>query len=180
MISRIGNKTFLPKSKGFTPPFLHTKRYYEAERAGFTFIELVLVTVIILILVGLSTPLFKRPFSSIQLRNTCQDLVQLMRYVQTKSIAERKFCRINFDFEKGIFWPTVQDDTQPEKFVKIKGSQGMPFKVPLGISIEGESSFIAFYPDGTSDKADIKISDTRGKTFTVTTQRNTGYVKIEE
>ena len=103
-----------------------------------------------------------------------------MRYVQAKAIAERKFCRINFDFGKGTFWPTVQDETSPTEFKKIKGRWGKTFRTPAGISINGESSSITFYPDGSSEKTEIKISNNEGKTFTITTQKNIGYVKIEE
>ena len=157
----------------------------QPKNKGFTFIELVLVVIIILVLVGLSIPQFRRPFTSIQLRNTCQNLVQLMRYVQAKAIAERRFCRINFDFEKGTFWPTIEDDISPGKFKRINGKWGRTFKVPDGISISGddsfvEASFVTFYPDGSSDKAKIEISDSKGKAFAITTQRAISYVEIEE
>jgi len=152
----------------------------QLKNKGFTFIELALVAIIILVLVGLSTPLFRRPFSSIQLKNTCQNIVQLIRYIQAKAIAERKFCQINFDFEKGIFWLTMEDDTSPGEFKRIKGKWGATFKVPDGISINSDTSFITFYPDGSSDQARIRIFDSKGKAFTVITQKNFGYVKIEE
>ncbi|UCB56655.1 MAG: prepilin-type N-terminal cleavage/methylation domain-containing protein [Candidatus Omnitrophota bacterium] len=122
------------------------------NKSGFTFIELVLVTLIILIVAGLAAPLFRRPFSSIQLKNTSQGIVNLLRYAQARSIAEREIQRIDFD----------------------------NFKIPEGISISSESDFINFYPDGSADKTEIKVSDNKGKTFTITTQRNTGYVKVEE
>lgn len=169
MISRIGKRIPL-KSKGFT------------------FIELVLVSIIILVLVGITAPQFRGPFHRIQLKNTCQSLVQLMRYIQGKSIAEKKFCRINFDFEQGTFWPTVEDEAHPGKFVRIKGKWGKTFKTTEGVSINAledipineETSFITFYPDGTSDKAKIKISGSKGKAFTITTQRTIRYAETEE
>ena len=95
------------------------------KNKGFTFIELVLVTIIILILVGFIPPLFRKSFSGIQLKETTQNLTQLMRYVQARAIAERKVCRINFDFEQGTFWAEG-----------IKGRWGKTFNVPLGISIK--------------------------------------------
>lgn len=164
------------------------KRSQQQKNNGFTFIELVLVTIIILVLVGLSAPLFRRPFSNIQLKNTCQELVQLMRYAQTKAIAERKFCRINFDFAKGSFWLTVQDEASAGGFARIKGRWGKRFNLPAGISIVplegalmGEGvDYIVFYPDGSCDQTQIKISSNRGTSLTITTQKNVGHVKVEE
>lgn len=187
MILPIGRRS-QAKNKGFTPPFLLTKRYCESEKAGFTFIELVLVTIIILVLVGLSTPLFRKPFRGIQLKNTCQDLVQLMRYAQARAVAERRFCRVNFNFDSNKFWLTIQSDSDPLEFKPLKERWGKTLRAPEGIFIDGElegkiddeTSFITFYPDGSSDKAKIKISDNKGRTFSITTQRNIGYVKVEE
>jgi len=150
------------------------------KNKGFTFVELILVTVIILVLVGLSTPLFRKPFRNIQLKNTCRNLVQLMRYGQAKTIAERRLSRVNLDVGKGIFWLTVQDDTSPAEFKRIKERRGRTFKIPDNISIDSEISFITFYPDGSSDKAEIKISDNKGKAFIITTQRAIRYAEVEE
>ncbi len=151
-----------------------------SRNKGFVLIELVLVAAIILVLAGLAIPLFGSPFRDIQLKDTSQNLVQLMRYVQAKAIAERKFCRINFDFAKGIFWPTVESDTHSGEFSRIKGKRGKAHNLAPDISIAGKSAFVTFYPDGSSDQAKIEISHSRGKAFTITTPRYIGDVKIEE
>lgn len=158
--------------------------------SGFTLIELVLVCVIILILVSLSTPLFRKPFAGVRVRNTCRQLTHLMRYVQAKAIAERRLCRINFNFEQGSFWPVVEKDESPGEFERIEGKWGRTFDLPQGVSISGkilseagkagETLVIRFYPDGSSDKAEIKIFGSAEDVFTITTQRNIGYVNVQE
>lgn len=158
------------------------------ENKGLTFIELILVAIIIFVLVGLSTPLFKTSFSGIQLKKTCQELIQLMRYAQAKSIAERGITRINLDFDKGTFWLSVQEDSASGKFKRLGGRWGKVFTIAQAITIEPvgdlpedqEMPCISFYPDGTSDKAKIKISDKKGKAFIITTQRTISYAEIEE
>lgn len=147
---------------------------------GFTFIELILVSIIILVLAGLSTPIFKSPFQTFRLKDTCQTIVQLMRYLQAKSIAERKPCRINFDLAQGSFWLTEQADTSPAEFKRIKGRWAKIFKAPAGISIESQNSVVTFYPDGSSDKAEIKVSCGRGEAFLISAGRNINYVSIED
>ena len=163
--------------------------FFKAKKTGLTFVELILVAILILVVAGLSLPLFRRPFRNIQLKNTCQELVQLMRYAQAKSIAERRLYRINFDFEQGAFWPTEQrEDVSGDKFKNIPGRwgklnkapEGISIKAPEGISVDGESAFITFYPDGSSDKIKIEISNVAGKKFIVTAQRNISYVQSEE
>jgi len=179
MILPIGKRPQI-KSRAFTP--LQIKDYLSRERfvTGFTFIELILVAALILVLVGISVPLFRRSFSGIQAKDASQNVVQLMRYAQAKAIAERKLCRVNFDFIERAFWLSVQDETSPQEFKRLKGKWGLTFKAPEGISIEGEASFVAFYPDGTSDKAKIKISDNKAATFTIITRRTIKYVQAEE
>ena len=155
-----------------------------SNKLAFTFIELILVTLIILIFAGLSSPLFRRPFTNIQLKSTSQHLVQLMRRLQAKAVAERQFCRLNFDFTKNIFWPSVKiDNSGGVSFAEIKEKWGKPFRVPQGLSISSidkDITFITFYPDGSTDQAEIKISDNKGRVFTVSTQKHIGYIKVEE
>jgi hypothetical protein len=103
-----------------------------------------------------------------------------MRYVQAKAIAERRLCRINFNFEQGSFWPGVEKEEGPGEFERIEGKWGRTFDLPQGVSISGETPVIKFYPDGSSDKAEIKIFGSAEDVFTITTQRNIGYVNVRE
>ncbi len=155
-------------------------RRRQARNKGFTFIELTLVAIIILILVGLSTPLFRKSFRSSLVNDTSQRLVQLMRYAQARAVAERELCRINFDFAKGTFWLSVQDQGVADGFKRIEAKWGKIIKVPKGISIKAKAPFITFYPDGNSDRTTIKISNSEGKTLAVTAKRHISYVQIKE
>lgn len=150
------------------------------QNAAFTFIELILVVVVILALLGMAVPLFRGVFTGVRLQDSCQYLVQLMRWTQAKSIAERRVYRINFDFEKGTFWLTAQDSEDNKKFSRIKGRWAKTHKLPEGITAEGENAIIAFYPDGTTDKKSIRLSDKRGDSFTITAKRRIGYVRMEK
>ena len=148
---------------------------------GFTFIELILVAVIILVLIGVSVPIFRSSSSSAHLKAVSQNLAQLMRYAQAKSIAERKLVRVNFDFEQGAFWLSVQGGavTDTDTFERIEGRWGTVVEAPEGITISGETPFITFYPDGSSDKTKIKIYNKAGEAFSVTAQRSISYVEVK-
>lgn len=155
------------------------KRARERNK-GFTFIELVLVTIIMLILLGFSTPFFKKPFANLQLKRTTQDLMQLMRYVQAKAIAQRELHQINLDFSKSSFWASIKKDDSSGELRRLSGRWGKTFQTPEGISIASESSVITFYPNGSSDKAEIKISNITGEAFIITTDRTIKYAEFEE
>lgn len=152
------------------------------ENKGFTFIELVLVAVIILVLIGVSVPMFRSSSNSAHLKTISQSLVQLMRYAQAKSIAERKLCRVNFDFGQGIFWLSTQGGafTDMDTFERIGGRWGAIVEAPEGITVSGETSFITFYPDGSSDKTEIKIYNRAGEAFSITAQRSISYVEVKK
>lgn len=150
------------------------------QNRGFTFIELALATIVILILVGLATPLFRKPFSDLQLKNTGQTIVRLIRYAQAKAIAERRYTRINFDLDQGTFWSTVKNEDSLGQFQRIEGKWGQVFKAPKGTSIYLERPLITFYPDGSCDQTEIKLSDGKGKDLSISIEKNIGYVNIQE
>jgi prepilin-type N-terminal cleavage/methylation domain-containing protein len=155
----------------------------QLKNRGFTFIELILVAIIISVLAGLTTPLFRKPLRSIRLKNTCRNLVHLMRYAQAKSIAERKLCRINLDLQQGAFWLTEQDEDgsfSADGFERLQGTWGRVVYLPDGISLSAEAPLITFYPDGSSDRVKLKIFAGEEEHFAITAQRNIAYVQVEE
>jgi len=82
------------------------------NRCGFTLIELVLVGLIILIMVSVSVPMFRRTFSNVQLDETAYNIVKFMNYARAKAIAERVRAKLDFDFDTGEYRLTV--NTNPD------------------------------------------------------------------
>ena len=133
------------------------------NNTGFTLIELVLVILLISILTALSTPLFRRTFSDLILRNAALDMAKLINYAQEMAIIEKVNYKVNFNFEERKYWLTRQ---KPEgvSYERIKGRYGKPFSLSrdLELSSDKEEGFI-LYPDGRSDKAKIEIRDKKNK-----------------
>ena len=126
------------------------RKYRTDSRRGFTLVELVLVILLISILVGLSTPLFKRTFSDLELRNISLDIAKMINYAQEMAIVDKIKYKLNFNIDRGEFW--------------IAGRHGKKITLPRGLKITLDAEYIdkgelAFYPDGRSDKAEIKITD---------------------
>ena len=157
-----------------------------SKRPGFTFIELMLVAILIGVIVGISTPIFRRTFGHLQLDNTSHNIAKLMRYAQQRAIVERLAHRLKFDPERSAYWLEVENVGEgplPARkgFTSIKGRFGKRYSIPGGISVNfrEEVSAITFYPDGQVDKVALYVSDQR-KTYTLITERRIGRVKLLE
>jgi len=127
---------------------------------GFTLIELILVILLISVLVGLSTPLFRKTFSALQIRNVVSNTTKIINYAQEMAIIEKTNYRANFDFEKEKYWLTKYVFSENgSAYKKIGGKCGKTFSIPKGLTITGNDTEITFYPDGRSEKAEIRIID---------------------
>ena len=69
--------------------------------SGFTLLELTLVVLLIAVLIGLSTPLFRRTFSSIQIRNISFNIAKTVNYAQEMAIVEKVSYKLNFNYDEG-------------------------------------------------------------------------------
>ena len=155
---------------------------------GFTFIELMLVVVLIGIMVGISTPIFRRTFGHLQLDNTSHNLAKLMRYAQQRAVVERQAHRIRFDSGKRTYWLEIEKAKEDpllasKGFVPIKGRFGKRYLIPRGVVVafkEEGATAVTFYPDGQADKVTLYISDRKANSYTLTTARRIGYVKVVE
>lgn len=140
---------------------------------GFTLLELIFVVAILVFVVTLATPQFRKSFDFLGLQNFVSDVVSFARYAQAKAIAGGSTNRLVIDVEA--------------KLLKAESLSGEQWKlekskpIPDFISIESEDydEGIKFYPDGTADKTTIKIGIPSGKIYTISTESATGYVKVQ-
>jgi Tfp pilus assembly protein FimT len=149
------------------------------NKRGFTLIELILLTVILAVLVGVSTPLFSKTFSSLRLRDDSYNLAKLINYIQEKSVIEGRIYKLVLDAEKKRYYVMVSDSTDPKKYTRLDEKAGKIFHLSDQVSIKARKSEILFYPDGHSDKAAIVLSNRKDKTVLNITG-NMGYVEFEE
>lgn len=134
-----------------------------------TFLELLLVTVVIGILIGISIPNFRKTFNSLQLNSFARDLQSFMNYLYQRSIVEEQIVTLSIDNEKKEYWAKSETDTRRLK----------TYRIPDEIKIETEEPVIIFYPDGTIDKATLKIIDSDSQSVTLTTEGVFGGVKLQ-
>ena len=150
---------------------------------GFTLIEILLVLLLFGVFAGLAIPQFGPTYSRLQLKETAEDLVYLMRYAQSRAIVRQKKCGLQFDSQMTSYW-LIEDRSDPEEslsiesFERMAGRFGRIYHVPEKITIEADETLIRFYPDGTMDKVNIYVSNNREEVFTISTFQKTGQVQI--
>lgn len=159
------------------------RRVQRNKRPGFTLLELIFVAAILIIVSTLAIPRFRKTFDFLQLQNFASDAVSFARYAQAKAIIDGKTHRLVFDSEKKLM--------KLESCVEVKegdGTEGERWDtekaklIPdyVSVELEGGKGDIKFYPDGTADKATIKIFAPSGKCYNIFVEAATGYVKFED
>lgn len=137
-----------------------------------TFIEILLVIIIIGILIGIALPSFRKTFNNLQLNNFSRELQSFMNYLHERSIVEGKIIYLNIDNELREAWAQMKDkDT--DKDIRLK-----TLRLPDKIKIETQNYQILFYPDGSIDKLTLDVVNQDSQKITLTTQGVYGGVKI--
>ncbi|OGW92771.1 MAG: hypothetical protein A3K16_06000 [Omnitrophica bacterium RIFCSPLOWO2_01_FULL_45_24] len=151
----------------------------EAASAGFTLIELTLVTLLVLILIGLSTPIFKKTFSDLSARDTSFGISKLINYAQEMAVLERKNYKIAFDFKNGKYQLLeAVSPAKPPVYKKAAGRFGKLFGLPQGLSLSGDRNGVIFYPDGHCDEIRVNVS-TKSGGYSVILKRFGNMVEIK-
>lgn len=149
------------------------------RRNGLTLIELTLVTLILLALVGLSIPIFKKTFSDLSAKNTSFNISKLINYAQEMAVLEGKNFKIVFNFQKSTYQLFELDaSVNPPAYKKIQGRFGKLFKLPQGVNITGTKAQMCLYSDGHCDDLKLNVL-VKGRGYSITVQRfgNTADIK---
>jgi len=144
--------------------------------AGFTFIELMIVIVIIAVFAAISAPLFKNTFSGLELEHSLRQLQTFIGFLHQRSVIEKKVIFLDVDNHKKQYWAEIQD--APTRLKTYSFPENLSLKVKKITNPQEES--ILFYPDGAIDAVTIEISAPDGKTLTITTEGVYGGAKIKE
>lgn len=147
---------------------------------AFTLIELTLVTIILLTLVGLSIPLFKRTFSDLSAKNTAFNISKLINYAQESAVIARKNFKLVFNLEKGSYQLfEVDASVNPPLLKKIRSRYGRLFSLPKELKFSGNRKEFVFYPDGHCDEIKINVL-AKNRGYCVSVKRFGNMVGIQE
>jgi len=147
---------------------------------GFTLIELAIVVLLISVLVGLSTPLFRRTFSDIELKNSSYDIAKLINYAQETAVIEKANYRMNFDTDRGKYWLTKLDlSEESPRYKRLKDKYGRVFSAPEGSILRIKHNEITLYPNGRSDAAELVIANKNQEGYVLRVKGSGSNILIE-
>lgn len=143
--------------------------------AAFTLIELFIVSVVILILISVSTPLFRKTFSGLELKEAASNISSFITLAQHRAVADGSVCKVVFDYENKTYRLFVASG---QEYATVNDRFGRLFHIPANIEIEGAVNEILFYPDGHCDKIEIKLTNKDNETLKLLTTGVMGNVVV--
>ena len=151
------------------------------SQAGFTLLELLVVTLILMVMVGVSVPQFRSTFRNLQLQVFASDVATLLTYASRRAVARGEVLRIHFDAEGRRYWLARAEEASPEEsFERVSGKFGRVSPVPGSISFQSSTREVTFYPDGRADRFEMLIFDGSQTGYRLVTDVRTGRVNLSE
>lgn len=168
-----------------------TSSHRIADRA-FTFIELLVILIIVAIAFFAIRPSFTRVIESARERAGVRQLVGMLAGSRTEALGRGRLLRVVCDVREGLFWAEAQVDPQVDRSefepIPILGREQLRLPNHLTIAdveVAGQSltdlgySEIYFYPDGRTDGAYLSLLNYTGREFVVELAAATGRVTVD-
>ena len=158
-----------------------TKKTRIKKRAGFTLVELILVILLLSVITAISSPLFKKTFQNLQVRNAALNMAKIAGFAREMAIIEGANYKLKIDPKSRSFWLTkLVYSPDKSEYKRIGGKQGRKFFLPKDVRIDSEKKEIIFYPDGRSDKAKINLTDEKQKGYLVLIKGFGSQIPVED
>jgi len=137
---------------------------------AFTFIEILLVVIIVGIVLALAAPNFSNGYSHFQLNKTADDLLSVSRWAQAMAVGQERIYALSFSDDRHSYslvrtktllqnegTGNIDDLNDQDTFEPVNGTLGRMHTIPDTIHLDTQDR-IRFYPDGTIDSATIELA----------------------
>jgi prepilin-type N-terminal cleavage/methylation domain-containing protein len=171
----------------------------QKAKGGFTFIEVIVVIVLIALFAGAVGGAYSGPYKSMMLKKAARDVLLAAKYARGTAVEQQKICRLSIDAvnrtvmvtveswdeensetvaseTKNAYWKTVTlgGDAQFELVAVDKSD------VDAGETSESEGQYsVRFMPDGTAENTVIQVGD-GARHYVVMVSEATGLARVEE
>ena len=159
---------------------------------GFTFIEILVVLIIISLISAFVVPRIVAPLGNLNLKTATRKVAGMLRYNRSKAVSEKINRVAVFDTkDRNLRTFSVKNIITASPDTDFKETQpDMVYALPEGVSFEAEipgkdniskSGFaVVFFPNGNSSGGVIIVSGDSGKRYSINIDAITGMVKIAQ
>lgn len=169
-IFRFGIVIFLPRQSSKEP-------------SGFTLLEVLLVTLILVVITGVTVPNFSPVWKNLLLKQAVQDLAYHIRYAQSRSVTHNLRHRIQIESDGFEYWLAREESADEEgketEWVRLEGRYGRTQRFAEEFDVETRFDWIEFLPDGAISPFELQACS-RGACYSVSTLGQRGRVHVYE
>ena len=167
-----------------------------SSRAGFTFVELMLVIAIMTLVAGVVWPSLSRSMPLLAVRGAARTVAAFSQRASSEAVAQAVKFRLTINVSEGSIQITgeLEPFDQPGQFIEIQAPWGREIKLGDRVRVEevalehddGDETMtsgdcaLLFLPDGTATQARITLRADDGSQIWVTIRGVTGQVGISE
>jgi len=148
----------------------HIEARFAIDENAFTLIEMIVVTVLISILLVMAIPRLDGGFFSDDSDETSKWIIANVRHLKEKAITNQKIYLLNVSFDSQRLWVTHAEATETELDSALEKGHVISKAIDMDHVAFSESQRfssgtvpIAFYPQGYSDKAVIRMKTNDGE-----------------
>ena len=157
---------------------------------GFTYLELVVVILVIAVLSSVTLPSMRGVFVGNKLKTSARELYTMLKYAQGSAVFQREIVELRIDTAKERYRLVPNDEEKQtrhkkKKYSRINATVNLPKQVslatvqtPISDRRHREIKSIFFYPDGSSSGAEIILKGKNNRTFLIIVYRTTGFIEL--
>lgn len=162
---------------------IFSRRQALGATRGFTLLEVLLVTLILLVITGVTVPNFSPVWKNLLLKQAVQDLAYHIRYAQSRSVTHNLRHRIQIESDGFEYWlareEPVEEPGSETAWVRVEGRYGRTQRFAEEFDVETRFDRIEFSPDGAISPFELQAC-ARGACYSLSTLGQRGRVHVYE
>ena len=161
------------------------------SRFGFTIVEMLLVTILIVLLVGAAGGIYARTYKKALVRKSARDFLLAAKYAKILAIERQSECKLKLNVADNGFVLIINEfdeETEETEQLIVKDLYFKPVRFAENVKFEDirikstdfgedQQNVITFLSDGTAQEAVIQIGDGQNH-YTVCVSAASGKAKI--